>query len=650
MQPTILLYQIKGDKLTKIRLLCQKLRLRARLVGSEQFDSPIAAALSGDTAPAGKPLEGEMLVLAGLSQGQFQAFLNGFRQNRIPPVPLKAVLTPTNALWTPRQLYAQLVEEHALHAALQTNGFDTIVCGGTLVDGTGAAPKQADVAILGDKIVAIGDLSSAPAKRRIDASGKCVTPGFVDIHRHADAAVFRKNFGELELAQGLTTIVNGNCGLAIAPIVGPYAQQIRQYLQPVTGDFDDSIPTQTMDAYLSAVAKQPLPLHVGMLAGNGTIRTAVCGYDVLHPQPEQFDAIHAALEQSLAAGALGVSLGLGYAPECFYTTDELILALSPLAHSHIPITVHMRQEGDGVADSVREMRKLAEALDTPVHISHLKAMGTRNWNRKIPEALSLIEQARQDGLNLSCDVYPYPAGSTQLLHILPPDFLEGGVEAVCKRLADPDQRQRLTERIQNGHDFDNIAQLVGWDNIVLATLNRPENKHLEGLSIARAAEKRGQDPYNCCYDLLLSERCAITMIDYIACEGDIAAILQAPFSNLISDSTYPLSGRPHPRLYGTFVRAIEKYVVQERVLTLEQAVAKMTSIPAQVLGLHRKGRLAVGADADLNLFVPEKLHEVGTFSQPDRLASGIDATLVGGQIAMEAGRLTGNCGGTVLRR
>lgn len=654
MNPSVYMYRLNGKKGAKIRLLCMKLKIRAVSVRPEQYLLPLGV-LTGLTQGSGQnwaggELPGEMLLFVNFDQRLLDAFLQGFRRDGIPSVALKAVLTPTNLNWTSLQLFEELCREHAVMAAKQRQSFETIIRGGTVIDGSGKSAVRADVGIRDGKIAAIGNLSDATAPHIIDATGKCVTPGFVDIHRHADAAVFRPGFGELELMQGLTTIVNGNCGLSIAPMAGEHEMEIRHYLQPVTGQIDFNVPTDSLADYLNAASHQPLPISVGMLAGSGTIRASCVGYDITRLDEGHFSAIHSRLEQALADGALGVSLGLGYAPECFYTTEELIRALAPLAGSGIPVTVHMREEGDAVVDAVEEMRTVARALKTPVHISHLKAMGSRNWNSKIPMALQTLRQAREEGLDMSCDVYPYTAGSTQLMHILPPDFLTGGTQAVIARLRDPEQRRLLTQRIQTGRDFDNIAQLVGWDNIIMSTLNQPQNKPYEGMTVAAAAKCKGMDPFDCCYDMLISERCAITMIDFITSESDIATILRDPCANVISDSTYPTSGMPHPRLYGTFVRVIEKYVLLDKILPLETAIAKMTRIPADVLGLKQKGRLAVGADADINIFVPEQLHEQGTYADPAHCATGFDLILVGGKIALENGRPTGRNNGKILRR
>ena len=526
--------------------------------------------------------------------------------------------------------------------------FDTLIRGGTVIDGTGRPAFAADVAVSGGRIAAIGDLSAASAAHVIDAAGRTVTPGFIDIHRHADAALFRPGFGAAELCQGLTTLVNGNCGLSAAPFGPAHGDAIRDYLRPITGVLPPELVTETLSGYFASVPN--IPVHVGMLAGAGVLRADAAGYELEHLEDRHYRALHRALEQALVDGALGVSLGLGYAPECFYTTAELIRALSPIAGQDIPLTVHMRQEGAGVCDSIEEMLLVARELRAPLHISHLKAMGRDNWGKKIPRALELLHRAKEEGLDVGCDVYPYTAGSTQLLHILPPEFLEGGMDAVVRRLSDPAARRELARRIESGSGFDDIARLAGWDGIYLTSLHCPEDHPFLGKSLAQIAALTGQDPLDCCCDLLVREDGQITMIDFMASEEDIIAILQSDLSNLISDSTYPTEGMPHPRVYGTFPRLIQHFVMKKHALTLEQAVRKMTALPARALRLRHKGVIAEGMDADLCVFDPAQLRENGDYRRPCRMASGLDAVLVAGQPAVIHDTLTGAHAGTVIRR
>ena len=526
--------------------------------------------------------------------------------------------------------------------------FDTLLRGGTVIDGTGRAAFAADVAIENGKIAAVGQLSHAQARRTVDCAGMTVTPGFIDIHRHADGAAFRPGFGEWELCQGLTTIVNGNCGLSAAPFGQGNEAAIRAYLQPITGDLPPRLYSRSLAGYFRSLPT--LPLNVGMLVGAGTLRADAAGYQLTELADGHFAAIHRQMEQALSDGALGVSLGLGYAPECFYSTADLIRALQPVAGTDIPVTVHMRQEGGGVAESVQEMIAVARALNCPVHISHLKAMGRDNWGKKIPQVLALLEQAQSEGLAVDCDVYPYTAGSTQLLHILPPDYLTGGMEAVVDRLRDQSVRRELAERIESGIGFDDIAKLAGWDGIYLTSLHCPEDHPYQGHNLMEIAALMGQDPLSSCCELLAREHGQITMIDFMASEEDICAILRSPLSCVISDATYPTEGQLHPRVCGNVTHLLEHFVREKKALSWEQAVHKLTGRPAQVLGLTGKGRLEAGCDADVCVFAPEALHERATYTEPQQTSQGMSLVLVAGEIALENGKPTGICAGRAVRR
>lgn len=520
--------------------------------------------------------------------------------------------------------------------------FDYLIKNVQILDGSGREAFPGSVALSGGKIAAVGHVPEGKSVYIIDGRGRTLTPGFIDIHRHADAAVFRPGFGRAELAQGLTTIISGNCGLSIAPVSGPYRDAVLDYLTPITGKVEEMFPT--LADYRARVEQAGLPLNAGMLVGMGTLRACAAGFQEGELTGSEYRKLHAALERALADGAVGVSLGLGYAPECFYTTSQLIRALEPLRQSGRPVTVHMRQEGDGVVDALREMLEVARALETPVEISHLKAIGRRNWRKAVPEMLGLIAQARAEGADVACDVYPYPAGATQLIHVLPPEFQAGGVGALTAALRDPADRQRMRRRMENDSDFENIVALVGFENIRAASLHQPEDAAFEGWSIAGIAAAEGKDPYDALFDLLAGEDCAVSMIDFIADEADIEEILRAHFSGVISDATYP-AGLAHPRVYGAFPRLLEVYVRERGVLTLPEAVRKLTGQPAERFRLAGKGRIEAGADGDLCLFDPARIHEIGTWQAPDRLAQGMDWVFVNGVPGIAKGEFTGSADG-----
>lgn len=528
--------------------------------------------------------------------------------------------------------------------------FAYLIKNGRVIDGTGRAAYSADIGIADGKIVQIGAPAGASAAVTIDAAGKYVTPGFIDIHRHADAAAFRPGFGELELAQGLTTIVNGNCGLSIAPSSAQYRAPLADYLSPVLGAMPPAVDVSSMQAYLAALKQRLLPLNVAMLAGSGTLRACVAGFDTVELSREQLRQIQDELTRTLSSGVLGVSLGLGYAPDCFYDTDTLIEALAPLRDSGLPITVHMRQEGSGVVDALREMIAVARALRTPVQISHLKSIGKANWRKTTPQMLQLMQRARQEGIDIGCDVYPYTAGSTQLVHVLPPECQQGGMEALTQNLSDGSFREQLKERMLHDTDFENISLLAGFENILVSSICVDALRQYEGKSIAQIAHAQGKDAFTCLFDLLEQAHCDVTMIDFIADEEDICDILRDTHSCVISDSTYPTTGLLHPRVYGTYSTLLEHFVRERGVLSIEQAVHKCTQRPAQVMHLQTKGVLAEGMDADVNIFDLNRIHTCASYADSAHCSEGMDTVFVAGEPVILNGRFTHKTPGQVLTR
>ena len=539
---------------------------------------------------------------------------------------------------------------------------DYIIKDGWIVNGKKEKPFQGDLVIKNGKIAEVGAHVEIPAdfpkERVLNAAGGYITPGFIDIHRHGDWQAFGNGDDELLNRQGLTTVVNGNCGLSVAPAGEKFGKEIAGFLSSVTGEFrlgeDKKIDAlgimSTMSAYMSALAKEKRSVNTGMLAGNGTIRAGVKGYAPGKLSKEEVHQVWKAVEESLAAGALGISLGIAYAPEFEYDRDGLVEALQPLKGTDIPITTHIRNEGDGILLALQEVISVAEELQIPLHVSHMKCIGQKNWGGTPVKILKLFDQAAERGVKVDFDLYPYLTGSTQLVHLLPPQFQEGGTDAICARLADPSCRKEITKVLKQPSDiFENIVELAGFERIYASTLHTEKFRSFAGQSIAKIAEQFGQDPYDTLYDILLAERCQVTMLDTIASEEDMLYFLKDSRANLISDAIYPAGGKYHPRVYGAFPKLLTDYVRDKKVFSIEDAVYKMTAKPAQVLGLPM-GILEKGMPADINVFHLDRLKVHADFQNPDQYCTGFDYVLVGGEIAVEQDKWKNSRSGRIVRR
>nr|WP_295307470.1 amidohydrolase family protein [uncultured Blautia sp.] len=539
---------------------------------------------------------------------------------------------------------------------------DYIIKDGWIVNGKKEKPFQGDLVIKNGKIAEVGAHVEIPAdfpkERVLNAAGGYITPGFIDIHRHGDWQAFGNGDDELLNRQGLTTVVNGNCGLSVAPAGEKFGKEIAGFLSSVTGEFrlgeDKKIDAlgimSTMSAYMSALAKEKRSVNTGMLAGNGTIRAGVKGYAPGKLSKEEVHQVWKAVEESLAAGALGISLGIAYAPEFEYDRDGLVEALQPLKGTDIPITTHIRNEGDGILLALQEVISVAEELQIPLHVSHMKCIGRKNWGETPVKILKLFDQAAERGVKVDFDLYPYLTGSTQLVHLLPPQFQEGGTDAICARLADPSCRKEITKVLKQPSDiFENIVELAGFDRIYASTLHTEKFRSFAGQSIAKIAEQFGQDPYDTLYDILLAERCQVTMLDTIASEEDMLYFLKDSRANLISDAIYPAGGKYHPRVYGAFPKLLTDYVRDKKVFSIEDAVYKMTAKPAQVLRLPL-GTLEKGMAADINVFHLDQLKVHADFQNPDQYCTGFDYVLADGEIAVEQDVWRNSRRGRIVRR
>lgn len=527
--------------------------------------------------------------------------------------------------------------------------FDYIIRNGTIIDGSANAPFLADIAILSGRIEDIRPDIPDSAKEEIDASGFFVTPGFIDIHRHADADVFTEHFGKIELSQGITTIINGNCGLSVSPCPPQRREEIYHFLQPIVGSLPGSLSFPLFSSYMKELSTYSLPLNVGCCIGNGTIRMAVKGFSKGRLSPDEVKEAHHYLRDALENGALGVTLGIVYSPENCYDVDGFTEVLAPMSDYQVPLVTHIRGEGDLLLPSLQEVITIAKRLHVPLHISHFKSVGKQNSGKGIRGGIELMDKARAGLMDISCDVYPYTAGSSQLIQLLPPEYQEGGTTEIIRRLSDVSQRRKLVEILKQPQDyFENLLYSIGWESVVVTTVTLEKNQQYVGKTIPEIARILRKDPYDCAFDLLIEENCNVAMVAYLMDEKDVLDALRYPYSSLISDSVYPGGGLPHPRLYAAFTKVLKEYVRDGKYFTISEAIAKMTSLPARVYNIGKKGLLHKGYNADINIFKLQDIDSQASYTAPRHLSEGMHYVFVNGIPVIQNTRFTGLTPGRLL--
>ena len=538
--------------------------------------------------------------------------------------------------------------------------YDVKIINGLIIDGTGNPGYAADVGIVGDQIIAIGDLSDATSRETVDASGKVVAPGFVDMHTHSDLAVLFDPLTNSKIFDGVTTEVVGNCGIGVAPVSEANRQLLIDYLGTrMIGNLPVKIELNwsSMAEYLDYVRRHPPALNVCALLAQGAVRIAVMGFDKQAPTNRQLSEMKSLVAAGMAEGAVGFSSGLIYMPGEFSTTDELAELAKEIRPYQGFYVSHIRNESEGVFDALEEALTIGEKAGVPVHVSHLKVAGQSVWGRS-PELLARIDKANQDGVETTFDLYPYTSGMTGLTACMPPWAFEGGVEKLLNRLADAEIRAKIVADVENGiPGWQNLFKAAGgWENITITTVNSEANKHLEGKTIRQIADLQDKDPYNTVFDLLIAEKGKVLIVLLLMAEEDLINILRHPMSMIGSDgmsvSTEGIMsfGMPHPRAFGTRARVLARYVREKKVLSLEEAVKKMSYMPAWRLGLPKRGLLRVGYYADAVVFDPDEVRDNAVYSDPKQYSSGFEYVVVNGKIVLANGMHQKVFNGRVLTR
>jgi len=526
--------------------------------------------------------------------------------------------------------------------------FDILIKQATIVDGTGAAGWQGDVGIRSSRFQAMERRLDAPARRVIDAAGLVLAPGIIDMHSHSDMALLEDPRAEVKLRQGVTTEVVGNCGASLAPLELHSRDLV---LKDVISNPDQSkqpISWLSYGEYAAALESGRLSLDVLGLVGHGTLRTTVMGFSPAAPDARQLDHMKSLLANALKDGACGLSTGLIYAPGCFAETRELIELAKVAGRLGKIYTSHMRNEAEGIFDALDETIRIGQEADVPVHVSHLKLAGYRNWHLA-EEVAETRETARRRGVDITCDVYPYFRSKTTMLALLPPWSLEGGVPELLSRLQSFENRDRIIDHMRDGlPGWENMFHNAGWEKIFVSAVKSNPNKHMEGHSISRLAAESGQDPFRFVLSLIQAEQGAVSILSESMREDNVARFLALPYAMVGSDGS-PTAGKPHPRLYGTFPRVIRRFVRELGVLTLEAAVHKMTGLTAARLGLADLGAIQAGRRANAVLFDPQSFADTATFEEPRQYPLGVYQVIVNGEVVFDNENHTGLTPGKFLR-
>jgi N-acyl-D-amino-acid deacylase len=525
-----------------------------------------------------------------------------------------------------------------------------VLTGGFVIDGTGAAARRADVVIEGQRVIALGpSLLEPPGARRVDVEGQVIAPGFIDLHTHCDFSLPRFPRAESMVRQGVTTLVVGNCGHSTFPVRPERLDLMREYSAFLGGGLDWD--WHTAADFRRVLEALPLSVNVALQVGHGSVRAAVLGFERRSATDAEVGEMEGEVQAAFDAGCVGLSTGLIYAPGTYATTAEVIALATVAARNGGFYSTHLRNEGPGLVAAVDEAIEIARCSGAALQLSHHKVLGRRNWGLT-SRSLERVDAARAQGIDIVLDQYPYEASSTTLAALLPTWALEGGTLAMSRRLADPDTRARIRTEVLNGPTDGRPRRDFEPETIRISSAAGAGRTDLVGRSLAEVAADDDRAPVDTTLDLLATAGGGIEVVIFAIGEEDIRRVMSRADVCIASDG-WTLSpeagGTPHPRSYGTFARVLGHYVRELGVLELEDAVRKMTSLPARRLGLRDRGILQAGARADVVVFDPLRIRDRATYEAPHQYCDGVSTVVVNGEIVVDAGQLTDAAPGIVLR-
>ena len=538
-----------------------------------------------------------------------------------------------------------------LAACSQTPDHDLILRGGTIYDGSGGEPYVGDVAIDGDTIVALGELSSMTSVAEIDVQGLAVAPGFINMMSWANESLIEDGKSQSDIRQGVTLEIMGEGGS-----MGPLSDAMKAEMISLQSDIKYDVSWTSLHEYLTHLEERGISPNVASFLGAATPRKYVIGHEDRPPTPEELDQMRQIVRTAMEEGALGVASSLMYPPGLFADTSELV-ELSKVAAEYNGMYIsHMRDEGAKMIEAIEELLTIAREANIRAEIYHLKSSGQPNWHL-FDEAVAMVQDARAEGLEITADVYTYPAGATGLNVTIPPWVQEGGFEASLDRMSDPATRARIIEEMRTPSDeWENMWLMSGTpENILMVGFKNPDLKYLTGKTVAEVAAMRETSPEETIMDLIVEDGSRIGTVYFTQSDDIVRKAVSLPWVSFNSDeaSLAPeglfLESNPHPRAYGSFARVLGKYVRDENVLTLQEAIRKLAALPAQTMRIDRRGELQQGFYADVVVFDPETIQDHATFVEPHQYATGMVHVFVNGEQVLKDGEHTGATPGRAIR-
>lgn len=532
--------------------------------------------------------------------------------------------------------------------------FDIVILNGKIIDGSGNPWFKADIGIKDGKIIKIGNLKFSKAEKVINAEGLIVCPGFIDAHSHSDISILYNPTLESSIKQGITTLIVGNCGMSLAPINPSTKDLLLKDLSPfIPPGVEIKIEWESFKEYLEKEEKMHFSSNIVHLVGHGTVRIAIMGFENRDPNIEELEKMKKLIVEAMEAGAIGMSSGLIYPPGAYSKTYELIELSKIVAKYGGIYCSHIRGEGETLIEAIKEIIKIGKEANIPVHVSHHKATGKEQWG-KTKETLALMESARENGLDITFDQYPYEAGMTSLSTLLPYWAHEGGLDKMLDRLRSKEIREKIRMGIEKNIMQHNLIKECGWEKIYISSVKSERNKYIEGKNLKQISQLRGENEFDTLFNLLIEEEGQVTMIIFSMNEEDIKRLMKSNLQMFSTDSWAIRKngieiGKPHPRFFGTYPKVFRKYVKKEKLLSLEEAIRKMTSFPAQRFFLMDRGIIKNEMYADIVIFNLKEIKDNATYENPCNYPTGIEYVLVNGEIVVEKGEYTGEMPGKVLK-